>query len=252
MPQGTVPGRPCARISALLGTLSCRLSFAKSIFAAYANGTAAAAARSSRASLSSRDDRTPVSCSVSFFSCLARARSRTACSMAPRSGSSIVRYATSARRIAGAAASRNGTRHPNAGPTVPAMIWPSAMPAPVATVRTVATYARSFAGNKSPHTLKSRGKQPPTATPVSARVAKSCQYVSTQNVPRHGASPMATTTASRRTRGVLSASHPMMSDAGAPTTKNASCRYPPRYRSFSRSSKPNSSATAERLGESRF
>jgi hypothetical protein len=172
--------------------------------------------------------------------------------MAPRSGSSIVRYAASARSIAGAAASRKGTRHPNAGPTVPAMIWPSAMPAPVATVRTVATYARSFAGNKSPHTLKSRGKQPPTATPVSARVAKSCQYVSTQNVPRHGASPTATTTASRRTRGVLSASHPMMSDAGAPTTKNASCRYPPRYRSFSRSSKPNSSATAERLGESRF
>ena len=77
--------------------------------------------------------------------------------------------------MAGAAARRKGSLHPYAGPTVPAMIWPTAIPAPVAMVRKLATYARSDAGNMSPQREKSRGRHPPTATPVSARTAKSCQ-----------------------------------------------------------------------------
>ena len=57
-----------------------------------------------------------------------------------------------------------------------------------------------------------------------------------------------------RVRGMLglSASQPMTSDAGDPTTKNASCSHPPSLTSFSRSEKPNSSAAALRLGASRF
>mmetsp|Transcript_6298 Transcript_6298/g.26764 ORF Transcript_6298/g.26764 Transcript_6298/m.26764 type:complete len:208 (-) Transcript_6298:572-1195(-) len=207
MPQGIVPGRPCAKMSALLGTRSWRLSFARSIFATYPSwsiasfvGLAFGGTRGARASrrASSRasggigadedsvdrsrlvpgSSKRPVPSFSSFSLSLSRARllfSCTAFSMAPRSGSSTVAYTSSASAMAGAAASTNGSRHPNAGPTVPAMICPSAMPAPVATVRNVATYARSFVWNKSPHMLNSKGKQPPTATPVSARAAKSCQ-----------------------------------------------------------------------------
>ena len=44
----------------------------------------------------------------------------------------------------------------------------------------------------------------------------------------------------------------MSREAGEPTRKNASWSQPPSMTSFSRSLRPNSSATAERFGESRF
>ena len=104
----------------------------------------------------------------------------------------------------------------------------------------------------SPHREKRIGRHPPTATPVRARTAKSCQYVSTQYVARHGLSPMMTVMTKRRSLGTLSVAQPMIRLAGEPTTKKASWSQPPSMRSFSRSSRPNSSATALRLGERRF
>ena len=133
------------------------------------------------------------------------------------------------------------------------MICPNAIPAPVAMVRKEATYARSSGGKRSPQREKRSGRHPPTATPVMALTAKSCQYVFTQYVARHGPSPMRTVRKNRRVRGMgLSASQPMTSEAGEPTTKNASWSHPPSLTSFSRSEKPNSSAAWLRLGARRF
>ena len=66
-------------------------------------------------------------------------------------------------------------------PALPARLptWPAAMPSPPAICTTAEMADRWVMGKRSPRREKTRGKQPPTLTPVRMRRRKNCQYLVT-------------------------------------------------------------------------
>lgn len=65
----------------------------------------------------------------------------------------------------GTPTTKNGTRHPAAGPRNPATACPTAVPAPVAMAMTADAVDLSSAPYRSPRREKTRGKQPPREMP---------------------------------------------------------------------------------------
>ena len=134
----------------------------------------------------------------------------------------------------------------------PATPWPHIEPSEEQMPTVALAYAREVGGNRSPVMEYTSGNAPPTAMPVSARSANSCQYSVTKTVRRHGPWPSTSVATSTCLRCTTSHSSPMTSVAGNPSRKNATEICPPSLASRSSSSYPKKSAIWLRLGAMRF